>query len=102
MTIAHWVIDLEPAGYGERAKMFLDGECLGISRQPIYAAARILLKRGVNPFDTAETRRNGMTCLTGVIGGLATRTVSEGDRTPLKVTRFIPDRRFLLLHGAQE
>ena len=102
MTIAHWVIDLEPTGYGERAEMWLNGECLGTSRQPIYAAARILLKRGKNPFDTVETRRNGMTCLTGVIGGLATRTVSEGDRTPLKVTRFIPDRRFLLLQGAQE
>ena len=92
--MTNWVIDLEPAGYGEKATMLLNGETLGTSRQPIYAAARILLGIGALPSDTAETRRNGVTCMTGVIGSLATRTVSEGDRTTIKTTRFDPDRRF--------
>jgi hypothetical protein len=98
----NWVIDLEPAGYGEKAKMLLNGEDLGTSRQPIYAAARILLGIGALPSDTAETRRNGVTCMTGVIGGLATRTVSEPDRTTIRTTRFEPDTRFPARPSAQK
>lgn len=100
--MTNWVIDLEPAGYGERAKMMLNGEDLGTSRQPIYAVARILLGIGALPSDTAETRRNGVTCMSGVIGSLATRTVSEPDRTTIKTTRYEPDMRFPRSPSPQE
>jgi hypothetical protein len=100
--MTNWVIDLEPAGYGEKAKMLLNGEDLGTSRQPIYAAARILLGIGALPSDTAETRRKGVTCMTGVIGSLATRTVSEPDRATIKTTRFDLDRQFPARTSAQE
>ena len=100
--MTNWVIDLEPAGYGEKATMLLNGETLGTSRQPIYAAARILLGIGALPSDTAETRRNGVTCMTGVIGSLATRTVSEPDRTTITTTRFEPNTRFPSSPSPQE
>jgi len=100
--MTNWVIDLEPAGYGEKAKMLLNGEDLGTSRQPIYAAARILLGIGALPSDTAETRRNGVTSMTGVIGSLATRTVSEPDLSTIRPLRFDPDRQFPRVHSAQE
>ena len=100
--MTNWIIDLEPAGYGEKAKMLLNGEDLGTSRQPIYAAARMLLGIGALPSDTAETRRNGVTCMTGVIVSLATRTVSEPDRTTITTTRFIPDTRFPSSPSPQE
>jgi hypothetical protein len=100
--MTNWVIDLEPAGYGEKAKMLLNGEDIGISRQPIYAAARILLGIGAHPSDTAETRRKGVTCMTGVIGGLATRSVSEPDRSTINTIPFNPDTRFPRLPSSQE
>jgi hypothetical protein len=100
--MTNWVIDLEPAGYGEKAKMLLNGEDIGTSRHPIYAAARILLGIGAHPSDTAETRRNGVTSMTGVIGSLATRTVSEPDRATIKTILFNPDTRFPRLPSSQE
>jgi hypothetical protein len=100
--MTNWVIDLEPAGYGEKAKMLLNGEDLGTSRQPIYAAARILLGIGALPSDTAETRRNGVTCMTGVIGSLATRSVSEPDRSQMRTIPFELNKRFPPLHSDQE
>jgi hypothetical protein len=100
--MTNWVIDLEPAGYGEKAKMLLNGEDLGTSRQPIYAAARILLGIGALPSDTAETRRKGVTCMTGVIGSLATRSVSEPDRTKITTIPFELNKRFPPLHSDQE
>ena len=100
--MANWVIDLEPAGSGEKAKMFLQGEEIGISHQPIYAAARILLGIGALPSDTAETRRNGVTCMFGVIGGLATRSVCERDRTTITTVPFNPDTRFPRSPSPQE
>ena len=92
--MTNWVIYLEPAGSGEKADMFLNGKHIGTSRQPIYAAARALLKMGKDPSATVETRRNGVTCMTGVIGRLATRSVSEPDRTTITTIPFNPDMRF--------
>ena len=92
--MTEWIIDLEPAGYGEKARMLLNGEDLGTSRQPIYAAARILLDLGAFPSDTATTRRKSVPSMSGVIGRLATRTVSEPDRTTFKTIPFSPDTRF--------
>jgi hypothetical protein len=92
--MTEWIIDLEPLGRGDRARMLLNGEDLGTSHQPIYAAARILLQLGAFPSDTATTRRNGVPSMSGVIGRLATRTVSEPDRRTFKTTRFEPDTRF--------
>jgi hypothetical protein len=100
--MTNWVIDLEPAGYGEKARMLLNGEDLGTSRQPIYAAARILLGIGAHPSDTAETRRKGVTCMTGVIGNLATRSVSEPDRSKITTIPFNIDTRFPTSPSVQE
>lgn len=100
--MANWVIYLDPAGSGEKADMFLNGKHIGTSRQPIYAAARALLKMGKDPSATVETRRNGVTCMTGVIGRLATRTVSEPDRTTIRTIRYEPDTRFPREPSAQE
>ena len=102
MSMTEWIIDLEPAGYGEKAKMFLQGEEIGTSRQPIYAAARLLLELGALPSDTATTRRNGVPSMSGVIGSLATRTVSEPDRTTITTARFDLDRQFPARPSAQE
>ena len=100
--MTNWVIDLEPAGYGDKAKMFLQGEEIGISHQPIYAAARLLLELGALPSDTATTRRNGVPSMSGVIGGLATRSVCERDRTTITTVPFNPDTRFPRSPSPQE
>lgn len=100
--MTEWIIDLEPAGSGEKAKMFLQGEEIGTSHQPIYAAARLLLKLGALPSDTATTRRNGVPSMSGVIGGLVTRSVCERDRTTVTTGPFNSDTRFLARPSAQE
>ena len=102
MSMTEWIIDLEPAGYGEKAKMFLQGEEIGTSHQPIYAAARLLLELGALPSDTATTRRNGVPSMSGVIASLATRSVSEPDRSQMRTIAFELNTRFPPLRSAQE
>ena len=102
MSMTEWIIDLEPAGSGEKAKMFLQGEEIGVSHQPIYAAARLLLELGALPSDTATTRRNGVPSMSGVIGSLATRSVSEPDRSQMRTIAFELNTRFPPLRSAQE
>ena len=102
MSMTEWIIDLEPAGSGEKAKMFLQGEEIGVSHQPIYAAARLLLELGALPSDTATTRRNGVPSMSGVIGSLATRSVSEPDRSKMRTITFNLNTRFPRHPSAQE
>jgi hypothetical protein len=62
----------------------LEGETerLVVSRMPLFASARALLKRGIDPNERLEMWREGKSSLDigGIIGPLAKLTVEEGQR----------------------
>jgi hypothetical protein len=64
---------------------FLEGEVkrLVLSRMPLLASARALLKRGVDPDERLEMWREGKSNadIAGTIGVLAKLTVEEGQRS---------------------
>jgi hypothetical protein len=60
-------IDLSPAPE-DKAKMSYSGQDLGLSRQPLFAAARKLLAEGLaKPEDRIETWRGETKCPSGPI-----------------------------------
>ncbi len=82
------VITLTPAPRG-RAEMTLDGKNIGVSAQPIYAAARWLLAQGLaHPDDEIGTVRDGTPGLVGNVGTLAKLAATERDKRGLQVVPF--------------
>jgi hypothetical protein len=72
-------IDLTAASH-DRATMHYRGEVIGESREPLFAAARYLLAKGLaSPEDRIETWRGKTMCLAGPVGAAAKLTVA-GDR----------------------
>jgi hypothetical protein len=70
-------IELVPSS---RYRVFHAGHELGVWKQPETAAARALLEAGhAQRSDTLRTYRGEMLCLTGNVGWLADRTISERD-----------------------
>src|SRR3954468_18940588 len=71
-------IDLSPAAE-DKAKMSYSGRDLGLSRQPLFAAARKLLAEGLaEPNDRIETGRGNTKCLAGPIWAAARLSVDAG------------------------
>jgi hypothetical protein len=63
---------------GSRAHMVHNGIDIGISREPLFAAARYLIANQLaHPRDTIETIRNGVVCLSATIWVAARLTVTE-------------------------
>lgn len=88
-------VDLFDDGYG-RAKMMFGPEKIGVSREPLFVAARILLDRGLAwPRDTIELWRDGERVVHGLVGQAAQCTVEDG-----RVTKVNPkmNRRHASLH----
>lgn len=72
-------IDLRPAKHG-RANMFYNGEHLGVSSEPLFASARLLLKHGkADAKDTVETYRGSTMSMRAEVGIAAGLTVEEDD-----------------------
>lgn len=56
------------------------------SRSPIYDGARWLLDNGhAEATDTLSTYRDGVRCMSGIVGRLADWTVAESDRVGLRL-----------------
>lgn len=71
-------IDLIDEGHG-KAKMVYNGELIGISSEPLFSAARFLLKRGrADAKDTIETYRGSTISMRAEVGIAAKMTVEEG------------------------
>ena len=61
----------------DRASMRYRGEVIGESREPLFAAARYLLAKGLaSPEDRIETWRGKTMCLAGPVGAAAKLTVN--------------------------
>ncbi|MGJ0502444.1 MAG: hypothetical protein ACR65X_01650 [Methylocystis sp.] len=73
-------IDLVEAKKG-KARMFHNGEDLGVSSEPLFSASRKLLAKGLaNPEDYIETYRGQTPCCRSTVGVAAGLTVVEDDR----------------------
>jgi hypothetical protein len=71
-------INLSPAP-DDKAKMSYSGRDLGLSRQPLFAAARKLLAEGLaEPEDRMETWRGKTKCLSGPVWAAAKLSVNAG------------------------
>jgi hypothetical protein len=80
MIIITHMIDLKDVKHG-RAKMFYNGELLGISSQPLFFAARWLLKHDkADANDTIQTYRGSTMSMRAKVGVAARMTVEEDDR----------------------
>lgn len=86
MTDTVLIIDIEELGRIERFEATLDGRVLCRSRQPLLAAARVLLAEGAATETVIGMRRLGCTPIdmTGVLGDCARLTVEDPDRNPLR------------------
>lgn len=92
-------IDLEPAfrvdprngratGQGKDV-MIYDGEVIGESKEPAFAAARHLLSNGLAlPSDRLTTYRNGRPCLYTSVGRAAKLTVSESGKSGPRIVAY--------------
>ena len=98
--IATHRIDLTPAfrqkpdktytGQG-MAFMSYQGQPIGESKQPLFAAARWLLANGrALPGDRVQTYRSGVLCMTGPVDVAAGLTVLEPDSGGLRFARYKP------------
>ena len=73
-----WKIELIPTIRGDMVRMIVNGEAIGYSHEPVYAAARWLLRNGkASPEDLLTTYRGETPCMTGIVGQLATQTVQD-------------------------
>jgi hypothetical protein len=58
--------------------MYYNNDDLGLSSEPLFAAARHLLREGLaDPEDTLSTYRGDMRCMSGKVGVAAGLTVYE-------------------------
>lgn len=91
-------IDLEPAfrvnakghatGRG-KARMVYNGEVIGESKEPAFAAARWLLEKGLAlPSDLLTTFRNGKPCIYTRVGRAAKLTVSESGKSGPRIVAY--------------
>ncbi len=91
-------IDLEPAyrvdakgraaGHG-RAVMVYQGEVIGESKEPAFAAARWLLANGLAlPSDGLVTYRDGRPCLFSTVGRAAKLTVAESGKSGPRIVAY--------------
>ena len=99
MTTTHR-IDIEPAlretrpgvwtGHG-RAIMRYRGEQIGESAEPLFAAARILLDRGLaDPDDVIQTFRGDTPCLRAKVGAAAGRSFVEAKAGGIRIGKYNP------------
>lgn len=81
-TAPDMMIIVTPAGRS-RFRIDLGGENLGISDEPLYSTARILMARGENPDLVLGLKHAGSDtlCMTGRIGQLAGWTIVENAKT---------------------
>lgn len=87
-------IYLKPAPRG-KAEMYFNGEHIGQSSEPLFAAARWLLANNLaKPDDQVRIYRDEMLCMAGPVGLSARLTVSEDKRggMRLKEWRLLPGR----------
>ncbi|CAJ0877724.1 hypothetical protein AMST5_02904 [freshwater sediment metagenome] len=92
-------IDLEPAyrtdpetgrstGHG-KAVMIYEGEVIGSSREPAFAAARWLLKRGLAlPSDRLTTYRDNSPCIFTGVGRAAKLTLREDEKGGIRTVAY--------------
>lgn len=81
-------IDLKPAARG-RAEMFCSGQNIGVSSEPLFAAARWLLANNqAKPDDQIRIYRDGMLCMSGPVGSSARLTVAEDKRGGMRLTEW--------------
>jgi hypothetical protein len=75
-------IDIKPAGSGRAHMYWRAGPhgstvYLNTSRRPLFDAARLLVKLGVDPNDHIETWRSNTKCLSGPVWAAAKLTIKE-------------------------
>jgi hypothetical protein len=87
-------IDLKPAPRG-KAEMYLNGDYIGVSSEPLFAAARWLLANNkAKPGDQIRIYRDDMLCMSGPVGLSARLTVTEDKRGGMRLSewRLLPKR----------
>lgn len=85
----------------DRYLALIEGEAVITSRQPLFASARVLLDRGVDP-DTVVTMRHegsATVSLRSTVGRAVGWRVEEPDRGGIRLRRYVP-REPLTAHGA--
>lgn len=84
-------IVIRPKGI-DRYLALVEGEAIITSRQPLFAAARILLSRGVDPETIITMRHEGSATISlrSTVGRAAGWRVEEPDRGGLRYRRYVP------------
>lgn len=81
-------IELKPAPRG-KAEMYLNGDYIGVSSEPLFAAARWLLANNLaKPEDKLGIYRDEMLCISGPVGLSAKLTVAEEKRGGMHLTEW--------------
>ena len=81
-------IDLKPAARG-KAEMYFNGENIGVSSEPLFAAARWLLAHErAKPDDTLGTYRGELLCMSAPVGIAANLTIAEDSRGGMRFTKW--------------
>ena len=81
-------IDLKPVGKG-KAEMFVNGENIGVSSEPLFAAARWLLAHDLaKPDDKLGTYRGELLCMSAPVGIAANMTIAEDSRGGMRFTKW--------------
>ncbi|MDF2995103.1 MAG: hypothetical protein K0R27_740 [Xanthobacteraceae bacterium] len=83
-------IIVQPKGNGRYAAL-VEGEVIVTSRQPFYASARALLKRGVYPETPITMRHEGssIASMRSTVGHASQWRVEESDAGGLRIRRYI-------------
>ncbi|WP_454683388.1 hypothetical protein [Ancylobacter moscoviensis] len=93
-------IVIRPKGI-DRYLALIEGEAVVTSRQPLFASARVLLERGVDPHTVITMRHEGSATVSmrSTVGRAAGWRVEEPDRGGIRLRRHVP-REPLTAHGA--
>ena len=85
-------ITLEPATAAGRYRAMLDGRLLVTSREPLYAAARVLLAEGVSPDEVLEAQHasSPIVAMRSTVGEAAKWTVEETDKGGMQRRKWRP------------
>lgn len=84
-------IVIRPKGIG-RYLALIEGEAVITSRQPLFASARVVLDRGVDPHTVITIRHEGSATVSmrSTVGRAAGWRVEEPDRGGIRLRRYVP------------
>lgn len=89
-------LTVTPTGFGRFAATLPNGEHLVTSHQPLFAGARALSDRGVDPATPLTMRHAGSahTAMRSTVGNAAGWTVKERESGGIRIARYTPGPSF--------